>query len=410
MGGGRGADVVGDVGRVAVLVLLPPSRGDDPGLALVPVCRVVHLASSCLLEGGWRTGASGSDGGGTPQPFSLLPSSSDERSEIGDLVAPKANLVVGSVEWLRFFLTPPIGCDRQISPGGGQMAVVVTVMNMKGGVGKTTVATNFSGLVSQIDLNGKGPYRVLAIDYDPQFNLSQSFLTSKKYFDIESKKKTTLSILFDDENKLDPYQLIVPGNHTPPKVSSIAVPVLGPRAGKGGLDLVPSTLDLMYVALGQANSQVKPIEERFQKFIAEARASYDLIVIDCHPAGSLFTKTSLSNSDHVIIPVMPQRYAVRGIGLMMNFIESKKIGGAGPSPHILFNAAPRDHITPEETEIRGNAKYTKYCLPSTLKKYKAFSEVEGGAGYVWRSAKPYSTLAFNNIVSVSREILSRIGL
>lgn len=59
------------------------------------------------------------------------------------------------------------------------MAVVVTIMNMKGGVGKTTLATNFSGLVSQFNLGGKGPFKVLAIDYDPQFNLSQSFLTPK---------------------------------------------------------------------------------------------------------------------------------------------------------------------------------------------------------------------------------------
>ncbi|MNS48911.1 hypothetical protein D3C72_814970 [compost metagenome] len=63
--------MVGDVGGVAELILLPSSRGDDPGLALVPVClpRVVHLASSCLREGGWRTGASGSDGGFSAFPY-----------------------------------------------------------------------------------------------------------------------------------------------------------------------------------------------------------------------------------------------------------------------------------------------------------------------------------------------------
>ncbi|MNX84407.1 hypothetical protein D3C86_1162040 [compost metagenome] len=67
--------MVGDVGRVAELILLPPSRGDDPGLALVPVCvaRVVHLASSCLWEGGWRTGASGSDGAVAPHEMARWP-------------------------------------------------------------------------------------------------------------------------------------------------------------------------------------------------------------------------------------------------------------------------------------------------------------------------------------------------
>ncbi|MNS72537.1 hypothetical protein D3C72_1059520 [compost metagenome] len=88
--------MVGDVGGVAVLVLLPPSRGDDPGLALVPVClpRVVHLASSCLREGGWRTGASGSDGG---FPFFRHPPTSGARS--GDPAAPKAIFVRGRGAW-----------------------------------------------------------------------------------------------------------------------------------------------------------------------------------------------------------------------------------------------------------------------------------------------------------------------
>lgn len=55
---------------------------------------------------------------------------------------------------------------------------------------------------------------------------------------------------------------------------------------------------------------------------------YDLIIIDCHPAGSLFTKTSLRYSDDVLIPVLADSsYAIRGIGLMMNFINAKKAGG-----------------------------------------------------------------------------------
>src|SRR5690606_31805059 len=77
--GGRGPHMVGDVGRVAVLVLLPPAGGDDARRLLMPVflgpvilgpvllsparSLIVHRAASCLKGGGWRTGASGSDGG-----------------------------------------------------------------------------------------------------------------------------------------------------------------------------------------------------------------------------------------------------------------------------------------------------------------------------------------------------------
>lgn len=286
------------------------------------------------------------------------------------------------------------------------MGVVITVMNMKGGVGKTTVATHLAGIVARYKINGR-ERKVLAIDYDPQFNMSQAFLPSSTYFPLEKLRKTTLSILLDDDANLDPYQLQVPGNHTPPKVSEIATRVYS--FAHACLDLIPSTLDLMYVALGQATTQVKPIEERFQKFISECKSIYDLIIIDCHPAGSLFTKTSLRNSDHVVIPVVPQRYAVRGIGLMMNFIAAKKAGEASPKPYILFNATPRIGVSAQEAEIRADANYAPYCMANTLKKFKAFSEPEGGAGFVWVSGKPYSTEALGNLIKVARELMDRVG-
>lgn len=287
------------------------------------------------------------------------------------------------------------------------MGVVVTVMNMKGGVGKTTVAMHFAGTAARYMFEDKSR-KVLAIDYDPQFNMSQAYLPPKTYFSLEKQRKTTLSVLIDNDTDLDPYKLQVPGNHSPPSVSSLATPIYVYKNGRG-LQIIPATLDLMYVALGQATTHTKPIEERFQKFIAECRKEYDLVVIDCHPAGSLFTKTSLRNSDHVVIPVAPQRYALRGIGLMMKFIAAGNAGGVSPTPHILFNAVPRFGHAPEETEIRAVAEYAPYCLTNTLKKYKAFSEPEGGSGFVWTSGKPYSTEALYNIQEVTRELLKRVG-
>jgi chromosome partitioning protein len=165
----------------------------------------------------------------------------------------------------------------------------------------------------------------------------------------------------------------------------------------------------MYVALGQANGSIKPIEERFSKFIQDCRNKYDLIIIDCHPAGSVFTKTSLRNSDHVLIPVALQRYAVRGIGLMMTFIEAKKQGTIGPKPHILFNLTERTGISPVEQQIRSNSKYADYCLQTTLKRYGAFNELDGGKGYVWLNKKPYSSQAWWNLATVTKEFLTRIG-
>jgi chromosome partitioning protein len=281
-------------------------------------------------------------------------------------------------------------------------------MNMKGGVGKTTVTANLGGFLSQYNAGGSRPLKVLLIDYDPQFNLSQAYIGAKHYFSLDKDGKTILSVLIESGTALNPYQLQVPGNHTPPSVKTLATKLMG--GADSGLDIVPSTLNLMYVALGQATTNVKPIEERFEKFIDECRGLYELVLIDCHPAGSLFTKTSLRNSDFVLIPVVPEKYAVRGIGLMMEFIRAKKAGGQSPSPLILFNSVARFGVSKEEAAIRADAKYAPHCLTSTLKWYKAFGEPEGGAGFVWRSKKPYSTSAFANLSAVAREVRSKTGI
>lgn len=289
------------------------------------------------------------------------------------------------------------------------MAKVVTVMNMKGGVGKTTVSMHLAGAAAAYRFTDKEPRRVLVIDYDPQFNLSQALMPAKTYFEAEAAKSTILSVLIETGQDLNPYKLQIPGNEKPPSVTKLATRVLTYR-GTGYLDLVPSTLDLMYVALGELEASSKPIENRFKAFIDECRGLYDLILIDCHPAGSIFTKTSLRNSDHVVIPVVPQRYAVRGIGLMLSFIEAKKQGNLGPKPHILFNCTSRVGVSKEETQIRATAKFSDYCMSHSLKRYSAFAEPEGGAGYVWHSKKPYSTEALRNILAVTREFLQRVEL
>lgn len=289
------------------------------------------------------------------------------------------------------------------------MAKVVTVMNMKGGVGKTTVTMHLAGVLGRWKAFGSKPLRVLAIDYDPQFNLSQALLPPKEYFALEKQKKTVLSVLVDDESDLDPFKIQVPGNLSPPKVGNLITPIYKGGQAHGGLDLIASTLDLMYVALGEANLNVKPIEERFAKFIEEARSLYDIILIDCHPAGSIFTQTSLRHSDHVVIPVVPQRYSVRGIGLMLEFIGAKSVGKQPATPHILFNNVPRIGISSEEATIRADKKFTAHCMSNSLKKFKAFTEPEAGRNFVWSSGKPYSTEALGNLLRVSRELVTRIG-
>lgn len=286
------------------------------------------------------------------------------------------------------------------------MATVITVMNMKGGVGKTTVTAHLGGMFARFDINDK-PRRVLLIDYDAQFNLSQVFIAALPYFQLEKRRKTSLAILQDDETDIDPYHIQVPGNYNPPALSKLTYRIYEHEDGSC-LDIVPSTLDLMYIALGQSDKRTKVLEERFSKFVTNCKRKYDVVLIDCHPAGSILTKTSIRNSNHVLIPVAPDRYAVRGIGLMMRFIASTSPGHQAPQPHILFNNTPRRGTHSVEVEIRRDPKLRTICLDNTLKHYKAFAEPMGGRGFVWSSRKPWSTEAFKNAYAVTHELAVRI--
>lgn len=287
------------------------------------------------------------------------------------------------------------------------MGKVVTVMNMKGGVGKTTVTVNLGAGMANYMIDGK-PRSVLLIDYDPQFNLSQVLLEPKTYFSLEAQKKTCLSILQDPASHRDPFKILVPGNHAPPPPSKVAHRVI--RYATTHLDLIPSTLDLMYLALGDSSNKTHVFDERFEKFIAACRPLYDLIMIDCHPAGSILTRTSLRNSDHVLIPVAPQPFALRGIGLMMKFISSAQSMGNGPRPHILFNLAPRTGQSKEELEVRNTPDLAANCFASTLKKYKAFSDPMAGKNFAWKSGKSFSKEAMSNLLAVLTELSTRCSL
>jgi chromosome partitioning protein len=266
---------------------------------------------------------------------------------------------------------------------------------------------NLGGVLGRMRLGGQ-PRKVLLVDYDPQFNLSQCFIPPETYYSLEEKGKHVLAVLQDDDTVLDPYHIQVSGNLSPPKVCDVSYQFYA--GAQGTIDIVPSTLDLMYVALGQSDLKAKPLEERFQKFILECRSKYDLVFIDCHPAGSVFTKTSLQNSDHVLIPVVPERFAVRGIGLMLQFINAKKHGSQGPTPHILFNMTPRVGVRHEERRIRLDPKFRQYCMTETLKRYKAFADPFAGSGFVWTSGRSWSTQAYLNLCAVAWEFLARIGV
>lgn len=286
------------------------------------------------------------------------------------------------------------------------MGVVLTVMNMKGGVGKTTIACHLAGLAAREALGRPQRSKVLLIDYDPQFNASQAYIPNVLHIRREEENKTSLAILMDHPEDVSPFSLGALGNFPVPKVTDLAINIMNTAPGR--LDMVPATLDLMYVALGQPNKNIDLIKERFSDFVREAKSKYDLVIIDCHPAASIFTQTSLSTSDHVLIPTKPDKFAVRGLALMRRFIEGRGPQRAAITPHILFNMVKNDIPTPEESAIRADRDLGPQCLRGRIRVWKHLSLPSEGKHFVWDRRVAYHTRVMENLRNVFTEIMGKV--
>lgn len=165
------------------------------------------------------------------------------------------------------------------------MTKVISIINHKGGVGKTTTTANLGGALTQ-----KG-YRVLLVDLDGQANLTMSLgLSSDLDETIYSSMKFGKSF-----------------------------PVY---KNKEGLEIVPSCLDLSAIETELMN---EPVRELLLKSLLEnIRDRYDYILIDCPPSLSLLSLNALTASDGIIIPVQAQYLAMRGMDKLVNIINKVK--------------------------------------------------------------------------------------
>ncbi len=190
------------------------------------------------------------------------------------------------------------------------MCKVVSVLNMKGGVGKTTITVNLAYYLAAYE--GK---KVLIIDFDPQANASSAFLEYGDYDDLMKKRKVISEIFTDIDRIVSP----VAGNGVPEITLSSLVTNVKKIDGAGIVDLIPSELELSNV-LERASGAA--LDMRLNKVLDKKKNAYDIVLIDCSPTFSVLTTNALMASDYVLIPVKPDPFSARGIPMLINKIKT----------------------------------------------------------------------------------------
>lgn len=192
---------------------------------------------------------------------------------------------------------------------------VVSVINYKGGVGKTSLTAN---LAAELAFRGK---KVLLLDLDAQASLTFSMIApdewKEKYSDSSTIK--TWFDSFDLGNSISLKSIV----HTPPRINS--------RLGKSGgrIDIIYSHLGLINVdlelatLLGGANlAQSKKNFLKIHRRLAEglkvfSEDEYDLLLIDCPPNFNIVTKTAIIASDYILVPARPDYLSTLGIDFLI---------------------------------------------------------------------------------------------
>ena len=172
---------------------------------------------------------------------------------------------------------------------------IVSIINQKGGVGKTTTAINLAAGLSQQNK------RILVIDLDPQGNA------------------TTGLGLSNIENSSDTIYGALNGTRS---ISSIIK-----KTGFENLDIITSNVDLSGLEVETADDNMRAfiLKRELTAYLNDSRASYDYILIDCPPSLSLLTVMALVSSHSLVVPLQTEFFALEGLTQLMKTIERIKV-------------------------------------------------------------------------------------
>lgn len=274
-------------------------------------------------------------------------------------------------------------------------ASVISMINLKGGVGKTTLTVALAWELAKT-------YRVLVVDIDPQFNATQWIVPTDKYLKwLTGGNKTVFDVFLpagDDPAKIS-------GSKTPKKVvpATLANTVITVKDGGVNLSIVPSILDLM-----QLDAARRGTENRLRNFLKPALKVYDYILIDCPPTASLFSYAAYLASNAYLVPVKPDPLSVLGLPLLEKAMQDYENLSGEPLPRLgLVFTQVRQVDSMKRTMAQVRRDYANAVFGATMPLTTGVAEaVESGESLqtFYKTKGPMKQL----LASLAEEFIERV--
>jgi chromosome partitioning protein len=266
-------------------------------------------------------------------------------------------------------------------------ARILSVVNLKGGVGKTAIAVNFAAYCAK---NGK---KTLLVDMDPQTNATFSCVDAEAW-KTHAKTHGTVADLLGMRAHTN-------AEGAEKKVSDVRLK----GVFSGLLDLVPSHLDLFTIDLDMANATAR--ETKLRRAFAPIKDEYDIIVCDCPPNLTIPTQNALAASTHFAVPISPDYLSGLGVALLLTRVKrfSQDLEHDLAPAGIVVSRVGRPAQHREETVNAIRTKFPDGVLTNQISERVAVSKAAAQQIPVYDTGDETAAAEFR---AVSKELLERI--
>ena len=290
-----------------------------------------------------------------------------------------------------------------------KLGPVIATLNLKGGVGKTTVSAHVFRVVWEI-------FRTptLLIDFDPQFNLTQTLFSRADYEKAQEAERTIMTVMEPPPPSESLFHVNTSSSPLP-ESAEVSIPLwYFEDKERADLRVLPGDFRLIKYSLIDDRAQLDKVKARFLSFINKCRAGGRITVIDCNPSSSFLTLCALRACTHVLIPVRPDRYSILGVELLDQLLSKDPTIEPKPEKLILLNGVPKQHhdhaARAVEDELRSHPIFGPVTLSQRLHHSKKLLAKPNYAGFATDKPGPYKNVLKTEVRAIAEEVGKMLGI